>query len=120
MTASSGRAAEIEPEIRALHPAETGIEIELTPRRSLLYYDGHFPNFAILPGVVQVDWALRFARRHLGFGPAPPRTLQVKFRRPILPETPITLSLSSTRSGQRLAFTYRDARGVCSSGQLGF
>lgn len=121
MTGPAPSPATNEPEFHALRPTEAGsVEIELVPRRTLLYFDGHFPGYAILPGVVQVDWALRFARRHLDLGPAAARTVQVKFRKPIRPDTPLTLALALPASHQRLTFSYRDAEGICSSGQLGF
>jgi 3-hydroxymyristoyl/3-hydroxydecanoyl-(acyl carrier protein) dehydratase len=120
MTGPLGHDLAREPAVSGVRCWESGVELDLTPRRSLLYFDGHFPEFAILPGVVQIDWAVRFARRHLNFGRAAARTIQVKFRKPIRPDTPLTLSLSLTASGRRLTFIYRDAQGVCSSGQLGF
>lgn len=111
--------APTEPAICALRRSAEAVELELLAASSMLYFSGHFPGYPILPGVVQVDWALQLGRRYLSLGAASARSIQVKFRRPMPPAIVMTLSLSLGRHGQ-LAFEYRDADGVCSSGKIGF
>jgi len=118
MNGGAGKAA-TEPTIRELRRSAEAVELELYAAPSMLYFDGHFPGYPILPGVVQVDWALQLGRRYLSLGTAQARSIQVKFRRPMPPAILMILSLSLGRRGQ-LAFEYRDADGVCSSGQIGF
>ncbi len=40
--------------------------LALTVPDDLLYFDGHFRVAPVLPGVVQVDWAIHYGRLHLG------------------------------------------------------
>jgi 3-hydroxymyristoyl/3-hydroxydecanoyl-(acyl carrier protein) dehydratase len=109
-----------EPVIRQIHHAEARVELRLVVPESLLYLEGHFPGFAILPGVVQVDWAIRYARRYLAVGDAAAKTVQVKFRKPIPPSRQLSLSLAYAAERKRLSFECRDDADVCSSGQIVF
>ena len=34
---------------------------------ALEHLRGHFPGFPILPGIVQLDWAVRFGRLHFRY-----------------------------------------------------
>ncbi|HZB90470.1 MAG TPA: hypothetical protein VE397_03445 [Stellaceae bacterium] len=108
-----------EPTIREVRRSEKSVELALLAPRSMLYFSGHFPGHPILPGVVQVDWAIRLARRFLSLEKAAARSIQVKFRKPMPPETAMVLALAIDAGG-RLAFEYRDGEGICSSGRIGF
>jgi 3-hydroxymyristoyl/3-hydroxydecanoyl-(acyl carrier protein) dehydratase len=113
-------AAPTEPQILAEERgvAETTLDLMLPP--ALLYFRGHFPDYPVLPGVVQLHWAIRYARERWALGEAPARTLQVKFRNVIRPGERLHLVLRHDAERSRLAFEYRDANGVRSSGQVGF
>jgi 3-hydroxymyristoyl/3-hydroxydecanoyl-(acyl carrier protein) dehydratase len=120
MTAATTAEAATQPVICAVRRSGSVTELILRAPDSLLYFDGHFPRFPILPGVVQVDWAIRLGRRHLALDASPARAIQVKFRKPIPPNAELTLTLSLAHDGRRLAFEYRDAQGIYSSGRIGF
>jgi len=81
-------------------------------------FAGHFPDRPILPGVVQIDWALRLAEQHLGSGAVTSRDFQVKFRRVIAPGAPVVVELRLDRAGPTLAFTYRQDDDIASTGRL--
>lgn len=69
-------------------------------------FDGHFPGQPILPGVVQVDWALRLGEQV--FGPLGAfRALEhLKFQATIQPGEPLTLRLAWDAATRELAFEY--------------
>ncbi len=77
---------------------------------------GHFPGQPILPGVVQVDWALRLGAE--AFGPLGAfRALEhLKFQDIIQPGEPLTLALAWDAQARQLAFEYRGAAGPKSKG----
>ncbi len=85
------------------------LRIELTVGHESCFFDGHFPTFALLPGVAQCDLAMRFAHEKLEV-PLAIRTIsRMKFKRPIKPDVRIALILTFDRGTGRLTFSYRDA-----------
>ena len=95
-------------------------EIDLVVEPDLFWFQGHFPERPTLPGVVQLDWALDFARRHLGLTVPAARCFQVKYKAVISPDTRLTLvlALHPTASGRRLTFEYRRDGEVYSTGSV--
>lgn len=94
------------------------LALELDP--SLAVFDGHFPQAAILPGVAQLDWAIRFGRE--AFAP-PPRFLRMealKFQRVARPGDRLTLSLEWQPDKQTLTFRYVSVHGPHASGRVVF
>ncbi len=81
-------------------------------------FEGHFPGFPILPGVVQVDWAMRFAARIFDLGEVWASDIRIKFRQPIRPTAPLVLELAFVRTKRRLEFAYRSGSKAVASGQI--
>lgn len=109
------------PEIRSIEKSDNAVTLALTVSPSLDYFPGHFPHFAILPGVVQVDWVIRLARDHLGIPATGFSALRsLKFFAPILPGTSLSLRLAWLPEKQRLDFTYLNEERSLSSGQVIF
>lgn len=82
-------------------------------------FQGHFPGDPVLPGVVQVDWAIRLGAE--AFGPL--GTFlgldRIKFLEPVRPGETLELSLSAPRAG-RLDFRYASGGALKSSGSARF
>ena len=96
-----------EPDLYAVRRGERWVELDLFNRPDLLQLDGHFPAMAIVPGVAQLDWAVKMAARFLDL-PLPVATnFQVKFHRLTLPRTTVTLRLEHDAERRRLQFEYR-------------
>ena len=107
------------PDVLAINASKIDeVVLALAIPAQLEAFSGHFPNNPILPGVVQIDWAIRYAALHLGITKPETRDFQVKFRNIIRPNAPISLTLKIDRSGNRLSFIYQSGDEVMSSGQL--
>ncbi|HEX3378547.1 MAG TPA: AMP-binding protein [Paraburkholderia sp.] len=85
---------------------------------TLVHFAGHFPGLPILPGVVQVDWAVRLAAGHW------PRVREVasvdrlKFTAPVSPGAVLELTLAYDAARRRVQFAYRLDGRECASGVL--
>jgi acyl-CoA synthetase (AMP-forming)/AMP-acid ligase II len=101
-----------------VRPVEGGFEFDLAMAPDLRWFDGHFPVFPLLPGVVQVDWAVGFARRHLGYAGPTAQRFRIKFKQMIRPGDRLVLGLRTDARG-RVTFEYRRGDEVCSVGVLG-
>ncbi|MGN8345449.1 AMP-binding protein [Pseudomonas sp. SMV71] len=106
------------PEI--LEQVETAGEwnLQLVVPPDLAYFSGHFPTAPVLPGVVQVDWAMSLGRQLLD---VPPRFIGMevlKFQQLVRPGDEIQLSLRFDRERGKLYFAYRNDTAACSSGRI--
>lgn len=108
------------PLILARRDTDGRTELDIEVQADNVWFEGHFPQFAILPGVVQIGWAAHFAHELHGLGPGVISMDQVKFKRPILPGARITLTLKPDVAAQKLRYEYQDAEQSCSSGTLQF
>lgn len=73
------------------------------------YFDGHFPDFKLLPAVAQFDIISRFARRYFGISPFIPRIRRVKFSSPVYPGNRVRLTMRLDREKSSISFELADA-----------
>lgn len=107
-----------DPTITTQRPIDGGCELALFIDPGLFWFQGHFPELPLLPGVVQLDWALRLASRHLGVAVDAAPRFQVKYKSGIFPGDRLILVLRHDPVKARLNFEYRRGEAVCSSGSL--
>lgn len=94
------------------------IELDILVDADCLWFDGHFPEHPILPGVVHIGWAAHFAAEHWGWD-GPPYVLErIKFKRPVRPEASLTLRLHAV--DRKVKYDYRHDGVSVSSGTLNF
>jgi acyl-coenzyme A synthetase/AMP-(fatty) acid ligase len=105
-----------EPDLHAVRQNGDAVEIDLFNRPDLLQLHGHFPNMPIIPGVAQIDWAVKLAARHFGISIDVAANFQVKFHRLTLPGTLVTLKLAHDADRRRLSFAYHQGAQVLTSG----
>lgn len=105
-----------EPPLTIVRREGDSIEFAFRVEEQLFQLQGHFPNEPILPGVAQIDWAAKFARRYLGMEGDIIRVGQLKFTQIIAGGSDVRLHLDWRRDAGRLYFTYHMGGENCSSG----
>lgn len=109
-----------EPEILAAIRGEQCVRLEMRVPRDLSWFQGHFPDCPLLPGVIQLTWAVQFARVHLRIPPGFHSLSTLKFMRFILPGAELALLLEFNAARRELSFEYRESGELCSAGKVGF
>ena len=78
------------------------------------YYDGHFPEFKLLPAVVQVDMVLRLARNFLEVPKELSKMNRTRFANPILPDVPVLVKITYDADAGKVTFAYTSEDGETS------
>lgn len=107
-----------QPEELSLRKRPSGLAVRMRVPASLDWFRGHFPGRPILPGVVQLDWAVAYARHHLGIDPAIERIAGLKFLRVVRPGAELELDLQWSPQERELRFQYTENKQACSSGRF--
>ena len=98
-------------------PRSTSVTAAVVVAGDSPYFEGHFPGFSLLPGVVQVQWAQKAAGQLLCLRGALCGVKTLKFTAPIRPGTSVLLRLERTAAGA--SFVYESTEGkILSRGTL--
>ena len=84
----------------------------------LVHFGGHFAEFPLVPGVVELDWAITQARTAFTLPPHLIRTEALKFRQFVRPGDALELTLDWQPDKGRLVFELKGPDGICASGRL--
>lgn len=94
------------------------VTVDIDVPADLEYLQGHFPEQPVVPGVVQVHWAIERATDHFGALGAFKGIEALKFHRIIEPDTNLKLELEF--SDGKLRFSYSSEFGRHSQGRILF
>ncbi|WP_434708635.1 acyl-CoA synthetase family protein [Pseudomonas sp. R1-1] len=95
---------------------EWSLQLSVPP--DLAYFSGHFPKAPVLPGLVQVEWALNLGRQLLKLDGAFAGMEVLKFQQLVRPGDEIQLHLRFDAERRKLYFAYRNDTATCSSGRI--
>lgn len=95
------------------------IKLDIYIPKDLTWFAGHFPDQAVLPGVVQTHWACELAQYFFsvsGFEKA----VNLKFINMILPDKNLTLIMNFKEEKKSVMFIFKSETETFSSGSLRF
>jgi acyl-coenzyme A synthetase/AMP-(fatty) acid ligase len=93
------------------------VERHLAVPDDLAQLEGHFDGFPVVPGVVQIGWAMQAAADLLGRDPQLAGLEALKFPQPLRPGRSPTLRLECSEDGRRLRFRLFDGDDVFATGR---
>ena len=106
------------PQIISQEGDNTTCRWHLFVSATLPFFNGHFPEQAVLPGVTQLDWAIKLGCEAFGYS-ANVATLEVlKFQQLMLPDTYVDLVIEHHPKKSKLIFSYRDQDKRFASGRI--
>lgn len=95
---------------------EWSLQLAVPP--DLAYFSGHFPKAPVLPGVVQVDWALSLGQQLMNLPEKFAGMEVLKFQQLVRPGDEVQLHLRFDPVRSKLYFAYRNETATCSSGRI--
>ncbi|QVM91772.1 AMP-binding protein [Pseudomonas entomophila] len=94
------------------------LHLRLAIPLDLACFPGHFPQTPVLPGVVQIDWAIALAASHLRLARRFAGMEVLKFQQLVRPGDELLLTLRFDTARGKLYFAYTCAGQPCSSGRI--
>ena len=95
---------------------EWSVQLAVPP--DLAYFSGHFPRAPVLPGVVQVEWALNLGQQLMNLPEKFAGMEVLKFQQLVRPGDEVQLHLRFDPARGKLYFAYRNETATCSSGRI--
>lgn len=108
------------PTITRLDSSHDKTLIDLHVPDNLSWFDGHFPEQKVLPGIVQIDWAGKFGRALFVGDGAFKQLTNIKFKTMVMPNTHMSLELIYDAQKGNLKFHFFNSEHSFSMGSLKF
>ncbi|MBP9691789.1 MAG: hypothetical protein KBD90_00455 [Alphaproteobacteria bacterium] len=93
-------------------------EFRLKIPKDLAYFEGHFPDFPVVPGVVQLHWVIEFAQGIFTLPPITGQGSQIKFSQLMRPLDEVDLILDYCPLQSTLTYRYKTDEKIYSSGKF--
>jgi 3-hydroxymyristoyl/3-hydroxydecanoyl-(acyl carrier protein) dehydratase len=120
--AKDNKLTKIWPQLLETHfsQEEDSVELSFFVPKDLDYFNGHFPDTPILAGVVQLHWAVEYAKEQFLLVDQIVKNIEVlKFKGVIVPEQNLQLTLTK-KSAEKVIFSYFSDKGQHASGRIVF
>lgn len=107
-------------QIELIEKSDVQLELNLFIPDDLYYFQGHFTEAAILPGVVLIDWVMNFLVQYFSVDKTSLVSIEaLKFQQVIRPNSQITLQIKQIKNN-KYAFSYFAVHGQYASGKVVF
>lgn len=80
------------------------------------YFDGHFPQFKLLPAVAQIDLVVHYVHKYFGTKLCTAAIKRFKFSDKILPDTELLFKIKFDRESLKVSFEILDSEKSYASG----
>ena len=104
--------------VKVIEKSENSVAVEFSIPPDNSYFDGHFPEFSLLPALAQVELIIHFASKHLGTGIDISEMRRVKFTQFILPNALLLLRLEKGEKNINFKIISPKDKSLYSSGTL--
>jgi 3-hydroxymyristoyl/3-hydroxydecanoyl-(acyl carrier protein) dehydratase len=108
-----------------LHPiilskvvSENRAEMRLKIPNDLAYFEGHFPDFPVVPGIVQLHWAIEFAQDIFALPHTVAQGNQIKFSHLMRPLEELDLILEHCSLKSVVTYHYKKDEKTYASGKF--
>jgi len=85
------------PHVLEVEHTDDSIRIRLEINEDNDWFEGHFPGSPVLPGVVQLQWAIHLLRRAYAIDASPQKIQRLKFRNVVIPPARVDMELEKLR-----------------------
>tara|TARA_B110000467_G_C17960009_1_gene284570 strand:+ start:188 stop:538 length:351 start_codon:yes stop_codon:yes gene_type:complete len=107
-------------QVELLKQSDSLVELCLTIPENLYYFQGHFPQAAILPGVAQLDWVMQYLAQYFAVDMTNLVSVDaLKFQNIIRPNHQVTLTLAKIQTN-KYSFSYHSTHAQHASGKVVF
>lgn len=107
------------PHILSSSDINNGVLLQLKIQAELSYFQGHFPAYPVVPGVVQLRWIESLARKFNLVDGEFQRVDKLKFMRVMSEDYEVELELSKPKP-DTVQFKYSSEHGIHASGKMIF
>lgn len=107
----------VEPIMQNVIKTDSQMAADLTFLGDSAYFNGHFPEFPILPGVIQMHFVFYFIRLFFHINVFAFDVVKLKYSSVILPDTLTHLEFTRINENE-FSFTYSQKEKICSTGKI--
>lgn len=96
------------PQEELLEKSDTGVSLKVHISAQSDYFDGHFPDFKLLPAVAQIDLLAHYVRKYFGTLLSTPDIKRFKFANKVLPGATVLFKISFNPESCKVNFELLD------------